>query len=110
MDVTLSDVSEKALEVCNINIKNLDSNSKSIELDLNSKIQHNKKYDLIVSNPPYVRNLEKKKMQNNVLNFEPELALFVEDDDPLVFYRAILKFAHNTLAVSYTHLTLPTKA
>ena len=37
-------------------------------------------------------------MQNNVLNFEPELALFVEDDDPLVFYRAILKFAHNTLA------------
>ena len=55
------------------------------------------KYDLIVSNPPYVRNLEKKKMQNNVLNFEPELALFVEDDDPLVFYRAILKFAHNTL-------------
>ena len=57
-----------------------------------------KKYDLIVSNPPYVRNLEKIKIQNNVLNFEPPLALFVDDDDPLVFYRAILEFAKSNLS------------
>ena len=46
MDVTLSDVSEKALEVCNRNKINLNSNVKSIKLDLNSKLQHSKKYDL----------------------------------------------------------------
>lgn len=51
------------------------------------------KFDTIVSNPPYVRNLEKAEIQNNVLNNEPHLALFVEDDNPLLFYNAITKFA-----------------
>ena len=51
------------------------------------------KLDVIVSNPPYVRNLEKTEIQNNVLNNEPHLALFVEDDNALVFYRAISEFA-----------------
>jgi release factor glutamine methyltransferase len=49
--------------------------------------------DLIVSNPPYVRELEKKKMQSNVLDYEPETALFVSDSDPLLFYRRIAEFA-----------------
>jgi len=52
---------------------------------------------LIVSNPPYVRNSEKQFMHRNVLDFEPPGALFVPDDDPLRFYRAILRFAANAL-------------
>ncbi|ASB48708.1 peptide chain release factor N(5)-glutamine methyltransferase [Alkalitalea saponilacus] len=48
-----------------------------------------RKYDLVVSNPPYVTNSEKKVMDNNVLNYEPHLALFVEDGEPLLFYDAI---------------------
>lgn len=50
-------------------------------------------FDVIVSNPPYVRQLEKEEMQNNVLDYEPHLALFVDDDNPLVFYKAIAEFA-----------------
>jgi release factor glutamine methyltransferase len=52
---------------------------------------------IIVSNPPYVRNSEKKFMGKNVLDFEPHLALFVTDTDPLVYYRAILKLAEKIL-------------
>ncbi|MEJ6791432.1 MAG: peptide chain release factor N(5)-glutamine methyltransferase [Lacinutrix sp.] len=55
------------------------------------------KFDAIVSNPPYVRNLEKAEIQNNVLNNEPHLALFVEDDNPLLFYKAITEFASKNL-------------
>lgn len=54
--------------------------------------------NIIVSNPPYVRELEKKDMQANVLEHEPDMALFVSDKDPLVFYRAIVKFAKKNLA------------
>lgn len=50
-------------------------------------------FDVIVSNPPYVRNLEKLEMQANVLENEPHLALFVADDNPLLFYKAITGFA-----------------
>jgi release factor glutamine methyltransferase len=94
--VSALDVSKSALDLAEYNALSNKVNINFINadiLDYNSDI----KYDLIVSNPPYVRNLEKKKMQNNVLNFEPELALFVEDNDPLVFYRAILEFANFNL-------------
>lgn len=50
-------------------------------------------YDIIVSNPPYVREMEKRSMRNNVLKYEPEMALFVADDDPLLFYKSIVRFA-----------------
>lgn len=50
-------------------------------------------FDLIVSNPPYVRASEKEKMSKNVLDYEPHLALFVKDNDPLLFYKAISEFA-----------------
>ena len=90
------DISSSALELAKQNAKKNKVNINFIEADI-LEYKSDKKYDLIVSNPPYVRNLEKKKMQNNVLHFEPELALFVEDDDPLFFYSAILKFAHNNL-------------
>ncbi len=56
------------------------------------------KFDVIVSNPPYVRALEKDLMKPNVLNNEPHLALFVKDNNPLQFYEAITKFAINNLS------------
>ena len=52
---------------------------------------------MIVSNPPYVRNLEKEEIKNNVLNNEPHLALFVDDDNPLIFYKRIADFAKDNL-------------
>ncbi|MBN2893725.1 MAG: peptide chain release factor N(5)-glutamine methyltransferase [Bacteroidales bacterium] len=55
------------------------------------------KFDLIVSNPPYVRESEKLLMKSNVLDFEPNLALFVGDEKPLIFYAAIAKFAQKSL-------------
>ncbi|MDN5201790.1 peptide chain release factor N(5)-glutamine methyltransferase [Fulvivirgaceae bacterium BMA10] len=56
-----------------------------------------KDLDIIVSNPPYVRESEKSMMSRNVLDYEPHLALFVKDDDPLVFYRSISKHARKNL-------------
>ena len=53
----------------------------------------NEKFDVLVSNPPYITNNEKKLTPNNVKSFEPHSALFVEDDDPLFFYKKILEFA-----------------
>ena len=54
-------------------------------------------FDVIVSNPPYIRNSEKNQMHENVLNYEPNTALFVEDENPLLFYEKICKFAKYTL-------------
>ena len=56
------------------------------------------KYDIIVSNPPYVMDSEKAQMRTNVLDHEPHLALFVPDRDPLVFYRAVAQWARELLA------------
>jgi release factor glutamine methyltransferase len=56
------------------------------------------KYDIIVSNPPYVMDSEKALMRTNVLDHEPHLALFVSDHDPLVFYRAVAEWAKELLA------------
>ena len=58
----------------------------------------NQQFDIIVSNPPYVRNLEKQEIKKNVLDNEPHLALFVEDDDALIFYRKIAELAQKNLS------------
>ncbi len=55
-------------------------------------------FDIIVSNPPYVRNLEKEEIKKNVLEHEPHLALFVEDNDALIFYRKIAALAQKNLS------------
>ena len=55
-------------------------------------------FDIIVSNPPYVRMLEKEEINPNVLEYEPHLALFVEDDDALLFYRKIAQLAMKNLS------------
>jgi len=54
-------------------------------------------FDLVVSNPPYVRQSEKRLMEDKVLHYEPSQALFVDDQDPLLFYRAILAFCNSNL-------------
>ena len=92
------DISEKALDVAKVNAINNNVNITFIHddiLSLKNKIET--KFDIIVSNPPYVRELEKADMRENVLNWEPHNALFVSDNDPLIFYREILKFAKDYL-------------
>jgi release factor glutamine methyltransferase len=61
------------------------------------KVPHSSKYNIIVSNPPYICNKEREGMEQNVLDHEPSLALFVPDEDPLLFYRAITRFAKTAL-------------
>jgi release factor glutamine methyltransferase len=57
----------------------------------------NKKFDVIVSNPPYVREMEKQQMHVRILNYEPQSALFVDDNEPLLFYKAIARIGTNHL-------------
>jgi release factor glutamine methyltransferase len=94
--VTALDLSEDAIELSKMNAKENDVNLEFINADI-LNFKSDKKYDIIVSNPPYVLELEKKQMSKNVLDYEPELALFVKNDDPLQFYKAILDFSKNTL-------------
>lgn len=96
------DVSKEALKVAkqNAELNNVEINfiEASILDDLNWDLFFNDlEFDVIVSNPPYVRNLEKQEIQPNVLDNEPHLALFVEDDNPLLFYKAITNFALKNL-------------
>jgi release factor glutamine methyltransferase len=90
------DISNEALEVAKNNAKTHEVQINFFQADmLNWNIEL--EYDIIVSNPPYVRELEKEEMQNNVIAHEPGIALFVPDEDPLKFYRAIVKFASEHL-------------
>ena len=92
------DISEKALEVAKENAINNEADITFIHDDILSlKNKIDTKFDIIVSNPPYVRELEKAEMRDNVLNWEPHNALFVSDNDPLIFYRKILEFAKTHL-------------
>ena len=94
--VTALDISSDALEVAKENAK---LNNVSIEF-INADIfefQSDKKYDIIVSNPPYVTESQKFEMKKNVLNFEPGLALFVEDVNPLIFYNRIFNIYSKNL-------------
>jgi len=90
------DVSEDALLIAEENAKNNEVEIDFIHQDI---LQTNslQKVDLIVSNPPYVLESEKGKMQENVLDYEPELALFIEDKNPLIFYKKIASLAFNFL-------------
>ncbi len=98
-EVTAIDISEKALEVARRNAEANGVNVNFVQADiLNIKEGlFDKKFDIIVSNPPYVCEGEKKEMRANVLEYEPASALFVSDDDPLLFYRKILDFAQKNL-------------
>lgn len=96
------DVSKEALNIATKNAKLNEVKVDFIEADILNRehwdLKFNElKFDSIVSNPPYVRNLEKLQMKNNVLQNEPHLALFVEDHNPLIFYKAIIEFASKHL-------------
>jgi len=94
------DVSDEALRQARNNNDSLHTNVQFNKVDIlsvNAKDMANETYDIIVSNPPYIANKEKAYMHRNVLDWEPELALFVPDDDPLLFYRRISGFSINCL-------------
>ncbi|MDH7448257.1 peptide chain release factor N(5)-glutamine methyltransferase [Aquimarina sp. 2201CG14-23] len=91
------DVSEEALNVAKANAKYNLVDIKFMISDILSLNALNEKFDIIVSNPPYVRELEKKEIKPNVLENEPHLALFVSDQDPLIFYRKITNLANVSL-------------
>ncbi|ALM22210.1 hypothetical protein AAT17_11450 [Nonlabens sp. MIC269] len=96
-DVTLLDVSKEALSIAKENATNLKAQVHFIEQSILTTTDLPDKFDIIVSNPPYVRNVEKQEIHNNVLLHEPHLALFVENENPLLFYRKILELALNGL-------------
>lgn len=92
------DISEAALKIAKMNaelnkVKVIFSKSDIFKIKPSSAFNA----DIIVSNPPYVRNSEKKYMKKNVLEFEPHGALFVSDEDPLIYYRTILNLTSHTL-------------
>ena len=91
------DISNEALDLAR---KNADENGIKVDFRQQDILQipsQQEIYDIIVSNPPYITPSEKKQMHCNVLDFEPHLALFVPEDDPLLFYRAIARFASTVL-------------
>ena len=97
--VTAWDISEVALKIARENAKRANVHVSFEQVDilhLPSDILHHT-FDLIVSNPPYICQSEAAQMESNVLDYEPQLALFVPDDDPLRFYRPIVSYAHAAL-------------
>lgn len=96
-NITAIDVSPKALNVANNNAKINNVAVNFIETDILKVEELPQKYDIIISNPPYVRELEKVEIHNNVLLNEPHLALFVSDENPLLFYDKIADLAQKNL-------------
>lgn len=95
--VTAWDISADALDVARENAQRFGANVNFVKQDaLNAKPEG--EWDVIVSNPPYICEKEKKDMAVNVLEHEPHTALFVPDADPLLFYRAITRLAVQTLS------------
>tara|TARA_R110002050_G_scaffold2603_4_gene14836 strand:+ start:1904 stop:2755 length:852 start_codon:yes stop_codon:yes gene_type:complete len=92
------DISEGALRIAQENAKlnqlEVDFQRKSI---LEKQLEESQLYDLMISNPPYIPPSQKIEMEERVLQYEPDLALFVEEKDPLVFYAAIVKMAESNL-------------
>lgn len=91
------DVSARALEVAQRNAEQNEVAVNFIKADILTLDTLDVPFDIIVSNPPYVRELEKKEMKANVTEYEPKEALFVPDNDPLLFYTHIARFAKNNV-------------
>lgn len=96
--ISAIDVSTEALAVAKRNALHNKTNVNFIHQDILAAETLPQTFDVIVSNPPYVRNLEKAEIKENVLQYEPHLALFVEDNDALLFYRKIALLAKANLA------------
>lgn len=96
-EVFAIDVSDKALATAKKNAEVNEVNVKFLLKNILETADLEDQFDIIVSNPPYVRNLEKAEIKPNVLEYEPHLALFVEDNDALLFYRRIAELAKKNL-------------
>ena len=98
-EVTAIDVSEFALDVAQQNalLNKTEISFKKLDFLQRQEREMLGNFDLVVSNPPYVRPSEKTAMNKNVLDYEPVQALFVPENDPLIFYRAIAAFCHKHL-------------
>ena len=96
--VAALDVSEDALTLSAHNAELNNAEVHFLQQNILETKALQKSYDIIVSNPPYVRNLEKPEIEVNVLDYEPHLALFVEDHDALIFYRKIAELAKGALS------------
>ena len=91
--VTAWDISDEALVIAQQNSKTLGADVSFEKRDALNISQASKIWDVIVSNPPYICRKEAGEMEENVLKYEPDTALFVPDDDPLLFYRHIMNYA-----------------
>lgn len=96
-EVVALDVSQNALDIAAENAKDLQAEIVFYQTDILKEPIPRVAWDIIVSNPPYVRESEKDEMRSNVLDHEPHLALFVPDRDPLLFYRMIAEKAMDAL-------------
>lgn len=97
--ITAIDISKEALLVAEENAKQIQHNIQFKQLDFLNKsnwalLDH---FDIIISNPPYIKETESSTMHTNVLKYEPHTALFVRDNDPLIFYQTIETFSHTNL-------------
>lgn len=95
--VTATDISRAALEVAQQNAAALKTRVKFLEQDILSCRAPSEAWNIIVSNPPYITEQEKAAMERNVLDYEPASALFVPDNDPMLFYRPIASYASRAL-------------
>lgn len=96
-NVKAIDISKEALKIARENARINEVSVTFLQHDILELQQLPDQYDIIVSNPPYVRKLEKSQMSANVVDNEPGLALWVEDDDPLIFYNKIASLASSSL-------------
>ena len=90
-EVVAVDISREALAIARRNAERMGADVEFIEADALGDLSHLGKFDIIVSNPPYIPQSDIVDMRQNVIDFEPHTALFVPDDDPLCFYRATAK-------------------
>ncbi len=95
LDVTAIDISPEAIQTAKANaeLNNTTINFSAADMLNPDLLLEPSKFDIIISNPPYVTQQDKLQMHQNVTNFEPHTALFVPEDDPLLFYRVIAEFA-----------------
>ncbi len=101
-NITATDISAEAIKIAQKNSTHLKLDVDYLVHSMLEEFPSDAKFDVIVSNPPYVLESDKKEMHKNVLDFEPGTALFVPDADPLLFYKAISAFAgkHSKLGAS----------
>jgi release factor glutamine methyltransferase len=99
ISITAVDVSEAALALATTNAIVHQTIIEFKQVDFLNEVEREKlgMFDIIISNPPYIPNVEIQSMDKHVTEYEPHLALFVPDEDPLIFYKAILSFAKNHL-------------